>query len=161
MPPIPTRRKGAKKRKASSLFSERLRNTQVQSTLNQVKIDGSYSLPPAMPTKAAPVLLVLLLCLYEILSKNASSYFATGFSPKADAKVRTSKLPAKCFRNFFQRKPKVFTFLDINQAAGCRRLMNRGKKCLNVSLYESKIELISDSESENFVLLCRPRLILI
>ena len=117
--------------------------------------------PRTLPTKAAPVLLVLLLCLYEILSKNASSYFATGFSPKADAKVRTSKLPAKCFRNFFQRKPKVFTFLDINQAAECRRLMNRGEKCLNVSLYESKIELISDSESENFVLLCRPRLILI
>jgi len=127
----------------------------------KLKLTARILYPRTLPTKAAPVLLVLLLCLYEILSKNASSYFATGFSPKADAKVRTSKLPAKCFRNFFQRKPKVFTFLDINQAAECRRLMNRGEKCLNVSLYESKIELISDSESENFVLLCRPRLILI
>ncbi|MBP5507084.1 MAG: hypothetical protein J6Y23_04460, partial [Prevotella sp.] len=42
---------------------------------------------------------------------------APGFSPKADAKVRTSGLPAKCFPNFFRGKQKVFTFLDINQAA--------------------------------------------
>ena len=56
------------------------------------------------------MLLVLLLCLHEILSKNAFLRSPQGFSLKADAKVGTFRATAKYFRGFFRKITKVFCY---------------------------------------------------
>ena len=66
------------------------------------------------------MLLVLLLCLHEILSKNAFLRSPQGFSLKADAKVGTFRATAKYFRGFFRKTAKVFAFVDISQSKGTK-----------------------------------------
>ena len=64
-------------------------------------------------------LLVLLLCLYVILSKNDSPRFC----PKADAKVERISKPAKLLKEKFREMRKFFGILDKGQVFRMKKVI--------------------------------------